>query len=75
MAVPSEKTSSGGKLGQVETVLRRIGDLAVTLLRSVLGVAVGSCGGLVGSGWELVAGDRIMVRDVGIVCISSQRAD
>ena len=41
----------------------------MTLLRSVFGVAIGSCGGMV------VAGDRIMVRDVGFVCISSQRAD
>ena len=56
-------------------MLRRIEDVAVTLLMSVGGVAVGSCGGMVGPGWELVAGDRIMERDGGGVCISSQRAD
>ena len=43
-------------------------------------VEVGSgCGGRImwrvgGSGWELVAGDRIMERDVGVGCISSQLA-
>ena len=39
----------------------------MTLLRSVGGAVAGSCGGMVGSGWELVAGDRIMERDVGVV--------